>query len=194
MPKINEQQVNLNKQEILKVALDLFKETSYSQISLNQIIKATGYSKGRFYTYYDSKEALFFDVIYGVDQVIRPKPDCFDSIGSYLSFRLSRFKEAKARLKAKHMLDFWTSCQLSKDQELLRDQRYKGFKEDIRSILVGAYQVDPGTLDNLIEVIMALVDGLIYHDCVLNQVITDDKISLCSHMIDLYLKEESNGN
>lgn len=51
------------KEHILEVSLLLFLQKSYKAVTLNEIVKTTGLSKGAFYHYFDSKRELFEEVV-----------------------------------------------------------------------------------------------------------------------------------
>lgn len=51
------------KEYILEVSLLLFLQKSYKAVTLSEIVKATGMSKGAFYHYFDSKQELFEEVV-----------------------------------------------------------------------------------------------------------------------------------
>ena len=53
----------LRRDEILNVAADCFAQRSYPATSMNDIAAACGTSKARLYHYYDSKEAILFDLL-----------------------------------------------------------------------------------------------------------------------------------
>jgi AcrR family transcriptional regulator len=52
-----------SKKQILQTALKLFLRNSYKEVSLKDIVKAVGLTKGAFYHYYTSKEQLFEEVV-----------------------------------------------------------------------------------------------------------------------------------
>ena len=54
---------DLRRDEILNVAATCFAERSYPATSMNHIAAACGTSKARLYHYYESKEALLFDLL-----------------------------------------------------------------------------------------------------------------------------------
>ncbi len=54
---------NLRRDEILNVAAACFARQSYPATSMNDIAAACGTSKARLYHYYESKEALLFDLL-----------------------------------------------------------------------------------------------------------------------------------
>jgi TetR/AcrR family transcriptional regulator, transcriptional repressor for nem operon len=48
---------------ILKVALGLFLQDSFKGVTLSQLVKKTGLSKGAFYHYFESKEQLLHEIL-----------------------------------------------------------------------------------------------------------------------------------
>jgi AcrR family transcriptional regulator len=51
------------KEHIMNVALKLFLQKNYKEVTMKEIVKKTGLSKGAFYHYFESKEKLFLEVI-----------------------------------------------------------------------------------------------------------------------------------
>lgn len=56
-------QHELKRDEILDVAAQCFADRSYPAASMNEIAAACGASKARLYHYYESKEAILFDLL-----------------------------------------------------------------------------------------------------------------------------------
>jgi AcrR family transcriptional regulator len=56
-------QHELRRDEILDVAAQCFAQQSYAAASMNDIANAGGTSKARLYHYYESKEAILFDLL-----------------------------------------------------------------------------------------------------------------------------------
>lgn len=56
-------QHDLRRDEILDIAAQCFAERSYPAASMNDIAAAGGTSKARLYHYYESKEAILFDLL-----------------------------------------------------------------------------------------------------------------------------------
>jgi len=48
---------------ILMVSLKLFLQKNFKEVTMKEIVKETGLSKGAFYHYFESKEKLFFEII-----------------------------------------------------------------------------------------------------------------------------------
>ncbi len=54
--------MNNTKEHILKTSLLLFLQKSYRDVTMSEIVAKTGLSKGAFYHYFTSKEALFREI------------------------------------------------------------------------------------------------------------------------------------
>ena len=54
---------DLKREEILDIAAQCFAQSSYPAASMNDIATAGGTSKARLYHYYDSKQAILFDLL-----------------------------------------------------------------------------------------------------------------------------------
>jgi AcrR family transcriptional regulator len=63
MARPKSSQHELRREEILDVAAQCFADRSYPAASMNDIASACGTSKARLYHYYDSKEAILFDLL-----------------------------------------------------------------------------------------------------------------------------------
>lgn len=55
--------MNASKEHILKIAFSLFLQKSFKAVTMNEIVKKTGLSKGAFYHYFSSKEELFNEIV-----------------------------------------------------------------------------------------------------------------------------------
>ena len=63
MARPKSSQHEFKRDEILDIAAQCFAERSYPAASMNDIAAACGTSKARLYHYYDSKEAILFDLL-----------------------------------------------------------------------------------------------------------------------------------
>lgn len=52
-----------SKERILSIALYYFLKKPYTEVTMNEVLKASGLSKGGFYHHFESKEALYHEVI-----------------------------------------------------------------------------------------------------------------------------------
>ncbi|HEY4786192.1 MAG TPA: TetR/AcrR family transcriptional regulator [Bacteroidales bacterium] len=55
--------MNDTKQYIMDVAVKLFLQKSYKEVTMKDIVEKTGLSKGAFYHYFESKEQLFLEIL-----------------------------------------------------------------------------------------------------------------------------------
>ncbi len=55
--------MNESKEHIIIVASKLFLQKSYKEVTMRELVKETGLSKGAFYHYFESKEKLFMEVL-----------------------------------------------------------------------------------------------------------------------------------
>lgn len=70
MPKISEEKKKQRQREILKTALELFSKKGYYATSIDDITKEAGISKGLVYTYFKSKEEIFFELAAHWDELM----------------------------------------------------------------------------------------------------------------------------
>ena len=52
-----------SKGQILKTSLLLFLQKGFKEVTMKEIVKSSGFSKGAFYHYFSSKEEVFKEVI-----------------------------------------------------------------------------------------------------------------------------------
>lgn len=62
MPKISDEKKKQRQTDILKTALRLFSQKGYYATSIDDITRDAGISKGLIYTYFKSKEDIFFEL------------------------------------------------------------------------------------------------------------------------------------
>lgn len=62
MPKISQEKKKQRQTVILRTALNLFSQKGYYLTSIDDITKEAGISKGLIYTYFKSKEEIFFEL------------------------------------------------------------------------------------------------------------------------------------
>jgi AcrR family transcriptional regulator len=55
--------MNDSKEHIIKIACKLFLQKSFKEVTMKELVKSTGLSKGAFYHYFESKEQLFLAVL-----------------------------------------------------------------------------------------------------------------------------------
>jgi TetR/AcrR family transcriptional repressor of nem operon len=55
--------MNDSKEHIIKVACKLFLQRNFKEVTMKELVRSTGLSKGAFYHYFESKEQLFLAVL-----------------------------------------------------------------------------------------------------------------------------------
>jgi AcrR family transcriptional regulator len=55
--------MNATKEHIVLIASKLFLQKNFKEVTMKEIVKETGLSKGAFYHYFESKEQLFLEVL-----------------------------------------------------------------------------------------------------------------------------------
>ncbi len=112
MPKaFTEHEKELIGKRLLEQGYKLFSAYGLKKTNIEEIAKAAGISKGAFYSFYESKEALFMDVAELAEQRFRQEIlTVIELPGSSPRARLfAVFKKAFALLKTIPILQFFTS-------------------------------------------------------------------------------------
>jgi len=200
MPKISEDKRHLNKIHLIKVATELFMRKGYSKTTVNDIVREAKVSKGGFYTYFDSKESLFFEIIHGEDQQIIHQGEKlvtkneYNTLSKYIEYRLRRYFDEENRIRAKYTFEFWSSTTLTLEQIESLNRRYKEFETDISSMInlgqkSGIYSIDID-IKSFIHILLSTIDGLIIFDTVLYRPINEDVIKTTIEMMNLFLENK----
>lgn len=95
-----QQQALRTKNKILKVALELFSEKGFSNVTVDEIIKESSSSKGAFYNHFKSKHDLFLEKFKELDhyyvEILYPEINKLDSniekLKSFLSAQMSHIE------------------------------------------------------------------------------------------------------
>lgn len=87
--RITESQAQKNRQKVVARASKLFRESGFDGISVNDLMKAAGFTHGGFYNHFESKSALACEALdYAfrqVDDVREQMPSLDEFVTSYLS-------------------------------------------------------------------------------------------------------------
>ena len=70
--------MNETREHILNVAFNLFLRKSFKEVTMAELVKQTGMSKGAFYHYFESKEQLFLETINHYMSSITPEFNKFN--------------------------------------------------------------------------------------------------------------------
>jgi TetR/AcrR family transcriptional repressor of nem operon len=87
--RITENQARKNRQKVVARASKLFRESGFDGISVNDLMKAAGFTHGGFYNHFESKNALACEALdhafRQMDGVREQMPDLDEFVASYLS-------------------------------------------------------------------------------------------------------------
>ena len=198
MPKISEEKWEAKKEEIIKVAFELFFSKGYSSVSVNDIIKEVKISKGGFYTYFKSKQEVFIAIVKRSDdkktdiiKQLSKKMTATEKTRAYIHARLSSFLEEENRKWAKFANEFWSSVHYDVEMEQMANERFNTFFSDIESILREG--IETGEFSNLIDInsfiylMMSTIDGIAFMASVMKQPLTEEKIEVSVDVLLNYL-------
>ncbi len=200
MPKLNKEKWVTNRDEIVAEAFKLFALKGYSRVSVNEIIKEAGISKGCFYTYFNSKQEVFFAIVENSDMnkaTLSKKIDCCLSpeqrIAEYIGIRLRNFLDVNHVQWVKFASEFWATVEFTEEMSLLNQKRYLSFAEDIKQIISAGIELGHFrkslNVEGFIYVLISLINGIANIAAVMQHPLDEDKIDVAIEMVTCYLKE-----
>ena len=205
MPKLSEEKWEAKKDEIIKIAFELFFSKGYSSVSVNDIIKEAKISKGGFYTYFKSKQEVFVEIVKRSDvkkanivKELSKEMTPTEKVRVYIYTRLSSFLDEENRKWAKFASEFWSSVNGDEEMDKMANERFNIFFSHIDSILREG--IETGEFSNLIDInsyiylMMSTIDGIAFMTSVMKQPLTEEKISVAIDVLLNYLtmfKKES---
>lgn len=133
MPRLLHGTIEKNKVRIRRAALQLFTRRGFHGTTVREIATRAGVSMGNLYTYYDTKEAIFIDLIHDMGrkmEVIRQK-ELMPLMESLDPESLSRLAKAIGRVVAEN-LDYWRLMYID-----VVEFRHKHFIHSFREIAGG---------------------------------------------------------
>ena len=162
------------KQTIIHESLKLFSLKGFLSASMNDILEASGTSKGGFYNHFQSKEDLFFEVLLEAKQIWREKNlDGLDQIDSPIE-KIIRFLENFRDEYLKDAKNFPGGCvfitlslELNNQKPNLSEEvnkGFKGFKAMLKYILTQAQEQgdlkSTANTDAVAEVLLSSIFGI----------------------------------
>lgn len=113
----------IRKQEILKIAMNLFSEKGYSQTTVNDIINSAGASKGGFYHHFKSKEEVIDSIIMDyVSETLELSNEIADdkSMNGFEKYKKLFLEVQKRRTQSRDRFAFLTKMFLREENILFR--------------------------------------------------------------------------
>lgn len=198
MPKISDLQRQANRNTIVAVAHSLFSQNGYSRVSVNEIIKAAGISKGQFYTYFESKQDIFFAIVEGSDsrkahlsETISEDLPPEKRLEEYLRQRLQHFLNEESLQWVKFSSEFWATVELNEPIKQRHQQRYQTFSGDIAAFIRAGIQTGHFRSDidlpAYIYILTATIDGIASLAAVMQQPVDAQKIDMAVDVLISYL-------
>jgi len=133
MPRLLYGTIEKNKVRIRRAALQLFTRKGFHGTTVREIATRAGVSMGNLYTYYDTKEAIFIDLIHDMGrkmELIRKK-ELMPLMESLDPESLSKLAKAIGRVVAEN-LDYWRLMYID-----VVEFRHKHFIHSFREIAGG---------------------------------------------------------
>jgi len=133
MPRLLHNTIEKNKVRIRRAALQLFTRKGFHGTSVREIATKAGVSMGNLYTYYDTKEAIFIDLIHHMGtkmEAIRQK-ELLPLMESLDPESLRQLARAIGRVVAEN-LDYWRLMYID-----VVEFRHKHFVHSFREIAGG---------------------------------------------------------
>lgn len=142
MPKITEESKQERISLILYHAFKVFSDKGYSDTTIDDIVNASGVSKGGIYTYFKSKEEIFLAI--AEDRLINRKKliESFTSsmsskekLSSYLQWILNWVIDEKNILQIKFTFEFWSVTSRNDAIKTFALERYNQVSKDLCALL-----------------------------------------------------------
>jgi AcrR family transcriptional regulator len=133
MPRLRHSTIEKNKVQIRRAALQLFTRKGFHGTSVREIATKAGVSMGNLYTYYDTKEAIFIDLIQHMSrkmETIRQK-ELMPLMESLDPDSLTQLARAIGRVVGEN-LDYWRLMYID-----VVEFRHKHFIHSFREIAGG---------------------------------------------------------
>lgn len=171
MPKIKKEARNERKAIILKYAFNVFSEKGYSNTTIDDIVSASGVSKGGIYTYFQSKEEIFLAIAKERLNLRRDLISTFskdmtskDKIRLYIEWILDWVLDVKNTLQLKFTFEFWSVTSRKDDIKMMSANRYSQISEDLSKLLregvqSGEFKSDLD-IESICYIILCSTDGV----------------------------------
>jgi len=171
MPKINEETKNERKALIIKHAFNVFSEKGYSNTTVDDIVKASGVSKGGIYTYFKSKEEIFLAIAEERLNLRKNLINTFskdmsssEKVRLYVQWILDWILDVKNILQLKFTFEFWSVTSRKEDIKTMATKRYNEVAEDLCLLLregveKGEFKADLD-VEAICYIILSSTDGI----------------------------------
>ena len=131
MGKLSVEEKEAKKDKIIEKSMELFREKGYHTTKVEEITKALGISKGNFYTYFNSKEEVLYEIL-----------DIIKSEKIRMLEEIDTNKAPKEILKdfiedyKQYVFKYLKKVTLQNMDNFLKDERVVNYVVEIQNILV----------------------------------------------------------
>lgn len=183
-PKISEEAKLIRRNLIIEYAIKQFSKNGFVETSIDDIVEASGISKGGIYNYFKSKEEIFLaiaedrfnkrhDLVSSFPVNITYK----DKIIKYIEWTLYGQFDAEARINARFSFEFWSVLSRNKDTSYKAAERYELFYNDLSNILndgikSGEFKEELD-IDSMVYIMLSTMDGIAFCNSVMGVPIND---------------------
>ncbi|ERI92446.1 transcriptional regulator, TetR family [Clostridiales bacterium oral taxon 876 str. F0540] len=195
-PKISDEAKILRRNIIIDHAMKLFSKKGFTETSMDDIVKASGISKGGIYNYFKSKEEIFLAIAedrfaqrHKLVQSFTSNMSNKEKLIKYIEWILYGQLNEEARLNARFTFEFWSVLSKNKDTSDKAKERYELFKRDLSDILKSGVENGEFKKDldiaSMVYIILSSMDGMGFFNSVMDVPINE---SIIKNYIDIILK------
>lgn len=201
MPKISQDLAETRKNKILQHAFDVFAEKGYSLTTIDDIVRASGISKGGIYTYFSSKEEMFlaiaesrFKLRHSLIKGFSEDMTNEEKLTRYIHWTLESLSEDRTKKMARFIFEFWSILARNPHMVTKAKERYQLFYDDLAAIIkkgieVGEFEEETN-IDSMVYIILSTMDGIGFVNCIMGMEITHEVIENYTDMILRKIRKE----
>lgn len=180
--------MNETKAYILETSFKLFLQKSFKEVTMKEIVTATGLSKGAFYHYFESKEQLFNEIIdsyymtfFAIDYSKFNQQSLYEFYHDYLKYidngtheLLSRFEGVKAQNAINYYLLIFDAINLypgflGKAMEMTKKE-FNSWEQIIRTARQNGEIKSSMTDEQIAKIFTSSNDGISLHELMFGRV------------------------
>lgn len=185
------------KEIIIQHAFDLFAEKGYSDTSIDDIVRASGISKGGIYYYFQSKEEIFLAIaserLKQRNSLAKETNNTMsnrEKIVNYINWTLTGFFDEKVQKMSRFTFEFWSVLARNPSMSNKAKERYRMFYDNLAEILrqgieSGEFKEDIH-IPSMVYIILSTMDGIGFMNSVMDISLTPD---IVENYIDMILKK-----
>lgn len=173
MPKISEEAKASKKKHTVEQAVGVFSKKGYTEASMDDIVEATGMSKGGIYNYFKSKEEIFLaiaaDRFYKRHDMVRRFPESISSkerLTKYIEWVFNGLFDDNVMINVRFTFEFWSVASRKKEILEIAKERYQLFYDDLAEIIrqgIKKGEFDSKLdIDSMVYIILSSMDGIAF--------------------------------